>query len=148
MVARLGRVSFTLRSDAPGLRIFFQLHSEASSTSGLDSPALHSRSSWNAHLPRFLEWPALVPGESISGDTFLLSVKNGIPVSLTFTLRGHVEQYNGFELLPGSGYGMGRAFFAYSCSREIYWSSFESFCYSYGFYTGVVSRFEVSVEPD
>lgn len=49
---------------------------------------------------------------SVSCHSCILSLKKGIMVSLPSRLRGHIEHYNGLELLGDSGYDMNLSFLA------------------------------------
>lgn len=75
---------------------------------------------------------------SVSGDRGVMSVTNGILLSLPLRLHGHTEQYNVFELLLDSSYDMKLGFLAISNSPEVDWSLCESTWYPFNFEMGLV----------
>lgn len=62
-------------------------------------------------------------------------------------LRGHIQQYNLFELLRDRSYDRNLGFLAHSRSEQGIWSRCESLWYLYDFNAGLVSCVEAIVEP-
>lgn len=135
----------TFHSDASSLWIQLKVYYEAiySSRSGLD----HFRSRVCCMLIEFFCLACSGTSASVSGAPHLLSVENGIIMSLLSRSHRHNDQFNAFELPGGSCYYMSIGLIAYSRFWDIGWNCYESFWYKYDLKSALEMCVDTRVHP-
>lgn len=100
---RVGRISTTLHFDAIDLRILIWLYLKKCFCQGFIWCIVTSAFVICLFFSFF--WQACTGSmASVSGDGYVLSVKNGMLLSIVSRLRRRIEHYNVFAILHDSGW--------------------------------------------